>query len=151
MSASGKFFRDFPLSFTLFFPTLFQTNSKAELMSDLDTLSRKLASIRAGGGDSSADVAALQAEVKSLKAGIDERDRTIEGLKDQMKYYVAFAENSITGRLDVDETIEEVVDGKEETSTEIQRLNKELSEAKVSQVANIELTFPYLFTSFYAL
>ena len=120
-------------------------------MSDLDTLSRKLASIRAGGGDSSADVAALQAEVKSLKAGIDERDRTIEGLKDQMKYYVAFAENSITGRLDVDETIEEVVDGKEETSTEIQRLNKELSEAKVSQVANFELTFPYLFTSFYAL
>ena len=65
----------------------------------------------------------LKIEVQGLQEVVNERDRTIEDLRKQMKYYVAFAENSITGHPD-----EPIKDEAQET---ISHLQGELEGAKV--------------------
>ena len=65
----------------------------------------------------------LKMEVQGLQEVVNERDRTIEDLRKQMKYYVAFAENSITGHPD-----EPVKDEAEQT---ISHLQDDLEGAKV--------------------
>ena len=65
----------------------------------------------------------LKMEVQGLQEVMNERDRTIEDLRKQMKYYVAFAENSITGHPD-----EPIKDEAEET---ISHLQDDLEGAKV--------------------
>ena len=65
----------------------------------------------------------LKMEVQGLQEVMNERDRTIEDLRKQMKYYVTFAENSITGHPD-----DPVKDEAEET---ISHLQDDLEGAKV--------------------
>ena len=54
--------------------------------------------------------------LNGLQESVKERDRTIHQLKEQIKYYVAFAEHSVKNRQDLSVTadVEEANEGKEE-------------------------------------
>jgi hypothetical protein len=82
--------------------------------------------------DPNADTA-MRLEMTGLQESLKERDRTIADLKKQMKYYVAFAENSITGHPD-EPTDEEV---KLQTTERLALLEEELDGAKVTKAAGI--------------
>lgn len=69
------------------------TNSKAEIVSELDSV----LSMRAR---QEKEENALRMEISGLHASIAERDRSINHMREQMKYYIAFAENSISGNLE---------------------------------------------------
>ena len=98
------------------FRTIFQTNSRAEVINELDRVQRQQ---QLGPNEENT----LKMEVQGLQEVMNERDRTIEDLRKQMKYYVAFAENSITGHPD-----EPIKDEAEET---ISHLQDDLEGAKV--------------------
>ncbi len=87
-------------------------------MTELDSFHRKK--------DPDAE-AALKLEISGLQEALNERDRTIGDLKKQMKYYVAFAENSITGHPD-EPTKEEV---EAQLNQRLVQLQEELDGAKV--------------------
>lgn len=69
------------------------TNSKVQLAHELDNLRAKHAITEEA-------EATLKMEVKGLTEGVNERERNLNRMRDQMKYYIAFAENSINGHLD---------------------------------------------------
>ena len=69
------------------------TNSKAELANELDNIKKKFEK-------SKEDEIKLNTELTGLRDGIKERDRNMTAMKEQMKYYINFAENSIHGHLD---------------------------------------------------
>ncbi|TRY62639.1 hypothetical protein TCAL_00468 [Tigriopus californicus] len=76
------------------------TNAKAEIMDELDTVRRRLTSLMKDD-----KISELVSQVSELSTAVDERDRIIDGLKSKMQQYVAFAENSIHGRLDAGEDV----------------------------------------------
>ena len=96
--------------------SIFQTNNRAEVVNELDRVQRQQ---QLGPNEESS----LKMEVQGLQEVVNERDRTIEDLRKQMKYYVAFAENSITGH--PDEPV------KEEAEQTISHLQDDLEGAKV--------------------
>ena len=98
------------------FLSIFQTNSRAEVINELDRMQRQQ---QLGPNEEGS----LRMEVQGLQEVVNERDRTIEDLRKQMKYYVAFAENSITGHPD-EPTKDEAVDT-------ISHLQDDLDGAKV--------------------
>merc|ERR1719489_368429 len=94
------------------------TNSKASIASELDNLKRKTKAFEEA-------EKATSLELKGLREAVRERDRSIGQLREQIKYYINFAENSIHGHLD----------GKPRNTTaqheqQVERLVKELQEAK---------------------
>jgi chaperonin cofactor prefoldin len=66
----------------------------------------------------------LKTQVDSLQEGVKERDRNMNKMREQMKYYIAFAENSINGHLDSGPR-------EENETNQLQKLIKELQEAQV--------------------
>lgn len=56
-----------------------------------------------------------------------------------MKYYVAFAENSLSGHPDEVEDVKEQV---KETEAEVEKLRTELAQAKVSDLSSIQTVKP---------
>ncbi len=105
----------------------FQTNEKAEALSDLDTLTRRLSSTRSDESES----ASLRSQLTAATEAVSERDRTIEQLRQQIKYYVAFAENSLSGRATPPTTREE------EAVKQKGEMEVELKEAKVRHLGPI--------------
>ena len=67
----------------------FQANDKAKLMTELDDVKSKSKKIE----DSEED---LKHQMQGLHEAIKERDRNLAKMKEQVKYYVAFAEHSIS-------------------------------------------------------
>ena len=65
--------------------------------------------------------------MSALREAVKELDRAVEQLKQQMKYYVAFAENSLQGRATPITTEEE------ELEKEKKNLEEELTEARVGE------------------
>ena len=61
-------------------------------------------------------------EMTALQDAVRERDRTITQLKEQMKYYTAFAENSLSMRSEND------------LESEVESLEAQLEQAKVGNV-----------------
>ena len=117
-----------------------QTNSKADIASELESYKRQRAS-------SSENESTAQMELSALQEAIAERDRTIKQLKEQIKYYIAFAENSINGHLDAkprrdsgmdEEELEDLVAKKED---EIGQLMAQLQNAKVREKREWEKSF----------
>ena len=70
-SAAPTCIADHPDATALLFP---QTNSKADLASELETIKHRAA----GAPDA-------ESELRALKAAVDERDRSIEQMRQQMK------------------------------------------------------------------
>lgn len=104
---------------------LLQTNDKAEAVSELDTLRRRQKAAEEGDGKGGGEMGALRGEVSALREAVKERDRAVEQLKSQMKYYVAFAENSLQGRATP------VTSREEDMETEKSKMEEELKEARV--------------------
>jgi len=67
------------------------TDTKAQMMTELDTAKSKLSQFQQSDTSTKSLLNGLQESVK-------ERDRIIQQLKDQIKYYVAFAEHSVKTR-----------------------------------------------------
>ena len=65
----------------------------------------------------------------ALQDAVRDRDRTILQLKEQMKYYVAFAENSINGHPDKNAVNEEI---EKEMSEKMEKMTLALEEAQVN-------------------
>ena len=68
----------------------------------------------------------MSLELKGLREAVQERDRSICQLREQIKYYINFAENSIHGHLD----------GKPRNTTveheeQVEHLVRQLQDAKV--------------------
>jgi len=92
-------------------------------MDELDTLRRRRVAAEAG-------EKALKGEIAALRESVKERDRVCEGLKDQIKYYLAFAENSLHGRAspearEMDAEKERLATELEEAKEKIKRLNEQ--------------------------
>lgn len=119
--------------FFRFFACL-QTNAKAEIMDELDTVRRRLTSLMKDD-----KISELVSQVSELSAAVDERDGIIDGLKSKMQQYVAFAENSIHGRLDAGEDVfqggntQDLDEQESQTPEQVQEsLRIKLNEAEVS-------------------
>ena len=96
-----------------------QTNSKASIASELESLKHKVE-------QSESNSKTSELEVQGLREAVAERDRSIAQLREQIKYYINFAENSIHGHLD----------GKRRNTSadheqQVEQLVKDLQEAKV--------------------
>ncbi len=78
-------------------------------------------------------------QIQGLEAAVKEKDRNLNRMRDQMKYYVAFAENSIHGRLDSgllkdsdgedNENAEAINNGGREAETQFKKMVEELQNA----------------------
>ena len=62
------------------------TNSKASIASELDTLKRKVT-------EAESKTKTSELETKGLREAVGERDRSIAQLREQIRYYITFAEN----------------------------------------------------------
>ena len=62
------------------------TNSKANIASELDTLKRKVT-------EAESKTKTSELETKGLREAVGERDRSITQLREQIRYYITFAEN----------------------------------------------------------
>ena len=103
-----------------------QTNSKASIASELESLKHNVE-------QSESKSKTSELEARGLREAVSERDRSIAQLREQIKYYINFAENSIHGHLD----------GKRRNTSaehehQVEQLFKELQEAKVRVVLYLD-------------
>ena len=110
------FYRDDP-EYNIILFLFLQTNSKAEVLTELEDAKSSLKKLEES-EDSQKSI------LNGLQESIKERDRNINRLKDQIKYYVAFAENSFKSQPNDDDKSVEIQDG-----NSLEKLMKDLSEA----------------------
>ena len=101
-----------------------QTNSKAALMNEYTTMKARSTQLEE-------DEASLKIQVQGLQEAVKEKDRSVNRMRDQMKYYIAFAENSIHGRLDSGQLKDAHGESNESGEDQLHNMIEELHNAKV--------------------
>jgi len=102
------------------------TNSKAELITNLDASRSKLKKLEESD-------ASMKSQLNGLQEGIKERDRNLTRMREQVKHYLAFAETSAIGVRPEDNNASEVENSIEVIDAlkdDLEKISNELKNAK---------------------